>query len=119
MLEETGVRSEFQSLLSVRQQHDHPGAFGMSDLYVICRLRPLSRRIRFCREECVRCEWVELAALACPARSNQTTPITARVARLLLHGLEHGFHTIDLSMEEIPAVHSGRFYQLYHRALTS
>lgn len=114
VLEETGVRSEFLSLLSVRQQHDHPGAFGASDLYLICRLRPLSYRIDFCTEECVRCDWLPLAELA---RTDETTPITSRVARLLLHGLERGFHTVDLPMEQIPAVYSGLFYQLYHRAL--
>ncbi|XP_076595148.1 nucleoside diphosphate-linked moiety X motif 6 [Chaetodon auriga] len=114
VLEETGVRSEFRSLLSIRQQHNHPGAFGMSDMYIICRLSPLTYDIDFCTQECLRCEWLDLAELA---RTTATTPITSRVARLLLHGLEHGFHSIDLSMEELPAVYSGMFYQLYHRQL--
>ncbi|KAM3866962.1 nucleoside diphosphate-linked moiety X motif 6 [Diretmus argenteus] len=114
VFEETGVRSEFRSLLSIRQQHNHPGAFGMSDLYVICRLSPLTYHINFCTQECVRCEWLDLAELA---RTDETTPITSRVARLLLHGLRLGFDKIDLAMEEIPAVYSGMFYQLYHRRL--
>ncbi|KAG9345556.1 hypothetical protein JZ751_008700 [Albula glossodonta] len=114
VLEETGVRSEFQSLLSVRQQHNHPGAFGMSDLYLICRMRPLSFHIEFCTQECLRCEWIDLEELA---RTGHTTPITSRVSRLLLHGLMHGFHHIDLGMEVLPAVYSGMFYQLYHRPL--
>ncbi|XP_061643478.1 nucleoside diphosphate-linked moiety X motif 6 isoform X2 [Phyllopteryx taeniolatus] len=114
VFEETGVRSEFRSLLSIRQQHNHPGAFGMSDMYVICRLRPLSYDIHFCTHECERCEWLSLAELA---RTADTTPITARVARLLLHGLERGFECIDLAMEELPAVYSGMFYQLYHRQI--
>lgn len=112
VFEETGVRSEFRSLLSIRQQHNHPGAFGMSDMYIICRLRPLTYDINFCTQECLRCEWLELAELA---RTDHTTPITSRVARLLLRGLERGFHHIDLAMEELPAVYSGMFYQLYHR----
>ncbi|KAK2848804.1 hypothetical protein Q5P01_008638 [Channa striata] len=114
VFEETGVRSEFRSLLSIRQQHCHPGAFGMSDMYVICRLSPLTHAINFCTRECLRCEWLDLAELT---RTSDTTPITSRVARLLLHGLEQGFSEIDLSMEELPAVYSGRFYQLYHRQL--
>nr|XP_046261815.1 nucleoside diphosphate-linked moiety X motif 6 [Scatophagus argus] len=114
VFEETGVRSEFRSLLSIRQQHNHPGAFGMSDMYVICRLSPLTYDIDFCTQECLRCEWLDLAVLA---ETNDTTPITSRVARLLLHGLEQGFHKIDLTMEELPAVYSGKFYQLYHRQL--
>ncbi|XP_074530548.1 nucleoside diphosphate-linked moiety X motif 6 [Halichoeres trimaculatus] len=112
--EETGVRSEFRSLLSIRQQHNHPGAFGMSDMYIICRLSPVTYDINFCTQECLRCEWLDLAELA---KTNETTPITTRIARLLVHGLERGFQHIDLSMEELPAVYSGMFYQLYHRQL--
>ncbi|XP_051277274.1 nucleoside diphosphate-linked moiety X motif 6 isoform X1 [Dicentrarchus labrax] len=115
VFEETGIRSEFRSLLSIRQQHNHPGAFGMSDMYIICRLGPLSYDINFCTQECLRCEWLDLAELA---ETGNTTPITSRVARLLLHGLERGFNEIDLTMEELPAVYSGMFYQLYHRQLS-
>uniref|UniRef100_A0A1A7WLB7 Nucleoside diphosphate-linked moiety X motif 6 n=2 Tax=Iconisemion striatum TaxID=60296 RepID=A0A1A7WLB7_9TELE len=114
VFEETGVRSEFRSLLSIRQQHNHPGAFGMSDMYIICRLSPLTYDINFCTQECLRCEWLEVSELA---RTSSTTPITSRIARLLLYGLERGFDNIDLAMEEIPAVYSGMFYQLYHRQL--
>ncbi|XP_047441258.1 nucleoside diphosphate-linked moiety X motif 6 [Mugil cephalus] len=116
VFEETGVRSEFRSLLSIRQQHNHPGAFGMSDMYIICRLSPLTYEIDFCTQECLRCEWLDLRELA---KTNETTPITSRVAGLLLHGLELGFDKIDLTMEELPAVYSGMFYQLYHRQLPS
>ncbi|KAG7271462.1 hypothetical protein CRUP_016364 [Coryphaenoides rupestris] len=115
--EETGVLSEFVSLLSVRQQHRHPGAFGMSDLYLICRLRPLTHRIHFCTEECLRCDWLPLAELARADAPEEATPIARRVARLLLHGLEHGFQTVELPAEQLPAAHPGLFYQLYHRAL--
>ncbi|XP_076148273.1 nucleoside diphosphate-linked moiety X motif 6 [Alosa pseudoharengus] len=114
VFEETGVRAEFRSLLSIRQQHNHPGAFGMSDMYLICRLSPLTYDINFCTQECLRCEWLDLAELA---KTSATTPITSRIARLLLHGLQHGFHHIDLVVEELPAVYSGMFYQLYHRQL--
>ncbi|KAK7922614.1 hypothetical protein WMY93_009516 [Mugilogobius chulae] len=116
VFEETGVHSQFKSLLSIRQQHNHPGAFGMSDLYLICRLSPLSYHINFCPQECLRCEWLQLEELA---KTSDTTPITSRVARLLLYGLKHGFNHIDLTMEEMPAVYSGMFYQLYHRPLPS
>ncbi|XP_048858580.1 nucleoside diphosphate-linked moiety X motif 6 isoform X2 [Brienomyrus brachyistius] len=114
VFEETGIRSKFQSLLSVRQQHKHPGAFGMSDMYLICRLRPLSYDIHFCTQECLRCEWMELVKLA---QTGATTPITSRIAKLLLYGYREGFDKIDLSMEEMPAVYSGLSYQLYHREL--
>ncbi|KAG9263772.1 nucleoside diphosphate-linked moiety X motif 6 [Astyanax mexicanus] len=112
VFEETGVRSEFRSLLSIRQQHNHPGAFGMSDMYLICRLRPLTYDISFCMQECLRCEWLDLSELA---KTEETTPITSRIAKLLLYGLENGFHNIDLGVEEVPAVYTGLFYQIYHR----
>ncbi|KAM5233981.1 nucleoside diphosphate-linked moiety X motif 6 isoform 1-T1 [Hipposideros larvatus] len=114
VFEETGIESEFRSLLSIRQQHAHPGAFGKSDMYIICRLRPRSLTIRFCQHECLRCEWMGLTELA---RTENTTPITSRAARLLLYGAREGFDKIDLTAEELPAVYTGLFYKLYHREL--
>ncbi|XP_053112568.1 nucleoside diphosphate-linked moiety X motif 6 [Hemicordylus capensis] len=114
VLEETGIKSEFKSLLSLRQQHRHPGAFGKSDMYIICRLQPSSFNISFCQQECLRCEWMELAELA---KTKDTTPITSNVARLLLYGYKEGFDKIDITMREFPAVYSGLFYKLYHRQL--
>ena len=42
--EETGITSEFISMLSIRHQHDI--LFGCSDLYIICRMKPLSYQIK-------------------------------------------------------------------------
>lgn len=100
--------------MSIRQQHKSPGAFGMSDMYLICRLQPHSFAINFCQQECLKCEWMDLESLA---RTKHATPITSRVARLLLYGHREGFDKIDLSMEELPAVYTGLFYKLYHRRL--
>ncbi|XP_048189668.1 nucleoside diphosphate-linked moiety X motif 6 isoform X1 [Perognathus longimembris pacificus] len=114
VFEETGITSEFRSLLSIRQQHRSPGAFGKSDMYVICRLSPRSLTIDFCHHECLRCEWMDLNALA---KTQDTTLITRRAARLLLYGSREGFDKIDLTMEELPAVYPGLLYKLYHKHL--
>ncbi|KAM7234191.1 hypothetical protein CapIbe_014349 [Capra ibex] len=114
VFEETGIKSEFQSLLSIRQQHTHPGAFGKSDMYIICRLKPYSFTINLCQHECLKCEWMNLSDLV---KTKNTTPITSRVARLLLYGYKEGFDKIDLTMEELPAVYTGLFYKLYHKKL--
>ncbi|XP_017951648.1 nucleoside diphosphate-linked moiety X motif 6 isoform X2 [Xenopus tropicalis] len=114
VFEETGIHSEFKSLLSIRQQHNHPGAFGKSDLYIICRLKPLSHTINFCHQECLKCEWMDLRELA---YCSNTTIITSRVAKLLLYGYNEGFHLVDLTMRTFPAVYSGLFYSLYHKEL--
>ncbi|XP_069487229.1 nucleoside diphosphate-linked moiety X motif 6 isoform X2 [Ambystoma mexicanum] len=114
VFEETGIKSEFKSILSIRQQHNHPGAFGKSDMYIICRLAPLSYNINFCPRECLKCEWMDLAELV---KTSDTTPITNRVAKLLLYGYCQGFNKIDLMMKEYSAVYSGLVYKLYHREL--
>ncbi|XP_066429878.1 nucleoside diphosphate-linked moiety X motif 6 isoform X1 [Eleutherodactylus coqui] len=114
VLEETGIKSEFQSLLSIRQQHNHPGAFGKSDMYFICRMKPLSYNINFCPQECLKCEWMDLKELAYTSR---TTPVTSRIAKLLFYGYKEGFHNIDLPMRTFPAVYSRLFYSLYHKEL--
>ncbi|XP_062349656.1 nucleoside diphosphate-linked moiety X motif 6 [Cinclus cinclus] len=114
VFEETGIKSEFKSILSIRQQHEHPGAFGKSDMYVICRMEPSSFHISFCQHECLRCEWMDLEELA---RTENTTPITSNVAKLLLFGYREGFDRIDITMREFPAVYTGLFYKLYHREL--
>ncbi|XP_054060283.1 nucleoside diphosphate-linked moiety X motif 6 [Rissa tridactyla] len=114
VFEETGIKSEFKSILSIRQQHKHPGAFGKSDMYIICRLQPSSFSISFCQQECLRCEWMDLQELA---RTKDATPITSNVAKLLLYGYREGFDKIDLTMREFPAVYTGRLYKLYHREL--
>ncbi|XP_043829082.1 nucleoside diphosphate-linked moiety X motif 6 isoform X2 [Dromiciops gliroides] len=114
VLEETGIKSEFRALLSIRQQHGAPNAFGKSDMYIICRLKPLSFHISFCPHECLKCEWMKLTDLA---KADDTTPITRRVANLLLYGHREGFEKIDLTMRELPSVHRGLSYQLYHRQL--
>ncbi|KAM8764585.1 nucleoside diphosphate-linked moiety X motif 6 [Rhynchonycteris naso] len=114
VFEETGVRAEFRSVLSIRQQHRHPGAFGKSDMYIICRLQPRSFAIELCPHECLRAEWMDLAQLA---RTEYATPITSRAARLLLYGHREGFDKVDLTMDELPAVYTGLSYKLYHRPL--
>ncbi|KAK2519264.1 Nudt6, partial [Columba guinea] len=114
VFEETGIKSEFKSILSIRQQHKHPGAFGQSDMYIICRLQPSSFSISFCQQECLRCEWMDLQELA---RTKHATPITSNVAKLLLYGYREGFDKIDITMREFPAVYTGLFYKLYHREL--
>uniref|UniRef100_A0A8D2D727 Nucleoside diphosphate-linked moiety X motif 6 n=1 Tax=Sciurus vulgaris TaxID=55149 RepID=A0A8D2D727_SCIVU len=114
VFEETGVQSEFRSLLSIRQQHGSPAAFGKSDLYVVCRLQPRSFHISCCPHECLRCEWMDLGDLV---RAENATPVTSRVARLLLYGHREGFDKVDLPAQELPAGAAGRPSKLYLRAL--
>ncbi|XP_068960970.1 nucleoside diphosphate-linked moiety X motif 6 isoform X2 [Petaurus breviceps papuanus] len=112
VLEETGIKSEFKALLSIRQQHGAPHTFGKSDMYIVCRLKPLSFHISFCPQECLKCEWMNLTDLV---KTEDTTPITRRVANLLLYGHREGFEKIDIAMWELPSIYTGLSYKLYHR----
>ena len=47
--EETGVHSKFCSLLCLR--HQHGLRFGTSDLYIMCRLKPLTLDVQPCATE--------------------------------------------------------------------
>ena len=99
----------------MRQQHNHPGAFGRSDLYVICRLRPLTIDISHCGHEIAQCKWMAVADLR---QQLQVSSLTHRMATLVLYGLEHGFDEIDLNMVQMESLYKGLYYQLFHRPLT-
>lgn len=54
--EETGVRTRFLAVNSVR--HRHTAAFGHSDLYIVCRLVPISEKIVIQVSEIEECFWM-------------------------------------------------------------
>ena len=56
MLEETGVKTEFDALVCFRHWHGY--RYGKSDIYFVCRLKPLSRDIAIQEEEIEECLWM-------------------------------------------------------------
>ncbi|XP_068915223.1 uncharacterized protein [Tenebrio molitor] len=56
--EETGVKTEFQSLLTLRQAHF--GMFGCSDIYTVVSLKPLTLSIEKCEREIDNCRWMDI-----------------------------------------------------------
>ena len=58
ILEETGIRTEFDSLVCFR--HWHRYRYGKSDIYFVTRLRPLSANISMQAEEISECLWMPL-----------------------------------------------------------
>ncbi|KAH8419843.1 hypothetical protein KR009_003272 [Drosophila setifemur] len=57
--EETGIRTEFRSVVSVR--HAHGGNFGCSDLYTVVALKPLNLDFTRCEREIARLQWMPIA----------------------------------------------------------
>jgi hypothetical protein len=85
VFEETGIQAEFHSLLAFR--HQHGMAFGRSDLYYLCRLRPLSHDIRLDPAEIAEACWMPAHQFIATC----THPISRLGAQLALDswGVEH------------------------------
>lgn len=87
-------------------------AFNQSDLYFICRMKPLSYDITPCMDEVLKCEWL-------PARELQLSPfatqLTNRVAEMVLLGLQDGFDDFDICSEQWPSIVPGLTYDLFMR----
>ncbi|KAH9499478.1 Nucleoside diphosphate-linked moiety X motif 6 [Bulinus truncatus] len=116
VLEETGVETEYQSVLAFRQQHNPPGAFGRSDLYVICRLRPKTFELIPCEEEIESCRWMPLEELKAEV---QATSLTHKMAELALYGLEHGFDRVDINSYQMASIYKGLKFHIFHRPILS
>ncbi len=56
VLEETGVRAEFEAIACFRHWHGY--RYGKSDIYFVSRLRPLSREITMQADEIQECLWL-------------------------------------------------------------
>lgn len=56
--EETGIDTEFHSVISFR--HAHHTMFGNSDIYMIVQLKPLSFTIKRCERELEGCQWMDV-----------------------------------------------------------
>jgi len=96
VMEETGVKSEFQSLLAFRQQHGM--GFDQSDLYFICHLKPLSYDITTCPTEIIKCQWHPLEKLI---TADDATPMTRLVANIALQGVKNGFQDVHITSHEM------------------
>ena len=56
--EETGIETEFRSIVAFR--HGHNFNFGCSDIYIVVALRPLSETIHADQKEIAKCKWMPL-----------------------------------------------------------
>lgn len=113
VFEETGIRSKFCSVIGFRQQHNYPTAHGRSDLYVICRLEPITFEINKCNDEIRDCKWIDLDKFCSYSDNN----LSQLVAKLLKHGVENGFDSIDIKQKHMQSIIPGRYYNFFHRKI--
>merc|ERR1719221_533507 len=60
--EETGIETEFRSIVAFR--HGHNFNFGCSDIYIVVALKPLSEAIHTDQKEIAKCQWMPLQEYA-------------------------------------------------------
>lgn len=58
VLEETGIPTKFESVLTFR--HVHHAMFDCSDFYVVLHLKALSQDIKKCDREIADCQWMDI-----------------------------------------------------------
>lgn len=104
--EETGLSTEFLGVLAFRQQHQHPDAFGRSDLFFVCLLTPTTFDLRPCSEEIAACQWMPVDDLAA---SGTVSAIAKRCLQLVGHGLRRGrFDDVLIRADECRSLYKGR-----------
>jgi len=74
VLEETGIKTEFQFLASLRHWHGY--RYGKSDIYFVCRLKPLSSEITIDPGEIEEALWMPVAEYL---KSPETHPFNRRI----------------------------------------
>lgn len=56
VLEETGIKTVFNTVISLR--HSHGGVFGCSDIYCVVSLTPISSELHRCEREIAQTKWM-------------------------------------------------------------
>lgn len=103
VLEETGIQTEFVSLLTIR--HTHQVQFGVSDIYVIALLNATSFEINKCNYEIEEALWMDYDEF----KSSTKHPMF-KAAENIISG-----NGLALVEEEYPNMIKGRPpYKLYH-----
>jgi 8-oxo-dGTP pyrophosphatase MutT (NUDIX family) len=80
VLEETGVRAQFEALVCFRHWHGY--RYGKSDIYFVCRLRPLSQDVTMQAEEIEECLWMPVEEYLA---HELVSPFNKRIVRAALN----------------------------------
>ncbi len=73
IFEETGVKSQFKSILCFRHQHDFQ--FGQGDLYFTCRMTALNTDITKCPHEISEAKWMTIDEMGACNRLPMVVPV--------------------------------------------
>lgn len=113
VLEETGVPTEFRSIVAFR--HGHNFNFGCSDIYIVVALRPTSMEIRQCTRELAKCQWMPLEEYASHPLVHATNRHFAeKYSESRAAGTSIGLTEIELRIKDF--VRRQTIYSLQHAA---
>ncbi len=99
--EETGVRTEFEALICFRHWHEY--RFGKSDIYFVCRLRPMSEEIRIQQEEIAESLWMPVAEYLA---DENVSDFNKRIVRAAME-------TPGIVLTEVAGYGDGRRYEFF------
>ncbi|CAD5122575.1 DgyrCDS10988 [Dimorphilus gyrociliatus] len=108
--EETNIQAKFQGILSFRQHHSFPGAWGRSDLYFICHLKPITTDIQHCTREIQDCKWITLEEIK---NDQHISPVTRAVIAMVDEGLSTNWRKVNWESKVMPSVYPGQTYTLF------
>ncbi|KAI4456690.1 nudix hydrolase related [Holotrichia oblita] len=106
VMEETGIKTEFLSLLSFR--HAHGGIFDCSDMYVVVALKALTTDLKKCDRELADCAWMNI-------NEYLAHPQVHELNRLFVEKyLEYKNHNLKIRCDH--GIHSklNKEYMVYH-----
>jgi 8-oxo-dGTP pyrophosphatase MutT (NUDIX family) len=83
--EETGIETQFESLVCFRHWHGY--RFAKSDIYFVCRLSPLSHEILADEEEIQECLWMPVEEYLA---SEDVGVFNKRIVQAALHSIGNG-----------------------------
>ena len=98
--EETGIRGEFLSLNCFRHWHGY--RYGKSDIYFVCRLKPLSSQITLDEKEISEARWMPLDEYL---NHKDTHPFNRRIVQTTLN-------TSGMTRESLPGYGSPETHEL-------
>jgi len=104
--EECGINTEFVSIVCFR--HQHPGMFDRSDIYFICRLRPLTFDLVPEESEIAECKWVDLETYV---NDPSIFPLNRTIAKMVLQNVKG--HKQEIKPQQVDSVMARTFAELY------
>ena len=88
--EETGIRTEFKYLSAFRHWHGY--RFDKSDIYFVCRLKPLNLNIVIDENEIIEAKWMPVKEFI---ESDETRPFNRKIVKSALSGKGFRIETVE------------------------